>query len=316
MPSNCDQINEAVRNTRTVLVFGATGKQGGAVAAALKSEGWQVRALVRNLDSARAKALVLSGVQIFQGDFADVEAIRTAMAGVHGVFSVQPYSGSASSDITDAEEVRFGKSIADIAVETGVRHFVYSSAGILSKGRTGLPNLDCKIEIEDHIRSLQMASTIVRPSTFMDLFVLTGMGLDSGVFSFFLRPEQRAQLIAVEDIGKVVATIFGNTDRYTNRTIEIAGDEVSGIDLQEVLSKAAGRLIVYEHFSDALLEGNPFLRRNAALFDEGRATENADIAALQSEFGHFFSLREWLAGPGKMPLLATLSAEDQSVALR
>ncbi|MFD1913966.1 NmrA family NAD(P)-binding protein [Halodurantibacterium flavum] len=39
--------DDQTRNKGTVLVFGATGKQGGAVAAALRSDGWAVRALIR-----------------------------------------------------------------------------------------------------------------------------------------------------------------------------------------------------------------------------------------------------------------------------
>lgn len=315
MPIEPHQQN-LTQNGRTVLVLGATGKQGGAVAAALNAGGWSVRALVRNPYSDAAKALASGGMEVFRGDLSDSAALRAAMMGVHGVFSMQPNSGSAGSGVTNADEVRFGKTVADIAVETGVRHLVYTSAGIISKGRTGLENLDCKIEIEDHIRSLDVKSTIIRPATFMDLFVLPGMGLDHGNFSFFLYPDQSVQVIAVEDIGKIVATIFEDIDRFADRTIDIAGDELTGLDLQEVLSEAAGRPIIYNRFSDALLESNAFLGSNAKLFDEGRAAGNADIAAVRREFGDVSSLREWLAGAGKPLLQAALAADAQPVALR
>lgn len=304
------------RSHGTVLVFGATGKQGGAVATALNARGWMVRALVRNLDSDASRALASRGIHLFPGDFSDVASIRTAMAGVHGAFNVQPSSGSAGSGVTDADEVRFGRTVADLAVESGVRHLVYSSAAIISKGPTGMPHLDCKIEIEEHIRSLNMASTIVRPGTFMDLLTLPGMGLNQGTFSFFLRPDQPAQFIAAEDIGKIVATVFGDVGRFAGRTIDIAGDELTGLDLENVLSEAAGRSIVYHRYPDAVLEDNPFLRRIAELFDEGRASGNADIAALKREFGDLLSCREWLAGTGKPLLQSALKADDQPVSLR
>jgi uncharacterized protein YbjT (DUF2867 family) len=313
---NQSQQHALGQSGKTVLVLGATGKQGGAVASALKDRGWAVRALVRNPDSDAAKSLGSAGVDVFRGDFSDVGAVRSAMAGVYGVFSVQPNSGSAGSGITNADEVRFGKAVANLAVETGVRHLVYTSAGIISKGRTGLENLDCKIEIENHIRGLGIASTIIRPATFMDLFVLPGMGLDQGMFSFFMRPDQPIQVIAVEDIGKIVATIFGETDRYAGCTVDIAGDEVTGLDLQKVLSEAAGRPILYHRFPDTLLESNGFLRDNAALFDEGRAAGNADIADVRRKFGDLLSLKAWLAGAGKRPLQAALEADAQPVALR
>lgn len=60
------------------------------------------------------------------------------MAGMYGVFSMQPKSGSAASNVTNADEVRFGKTVADIAVEAGVRYLVYTSAGIISKSKVRL----------------------------------------------------------------------------------------------------------------------------------------------------------------------------------
>ena len=74
--------------SKAVLVFGATGQQGGSVATALRAERWHVRALVRDLAAEKAKALQSSGVEIIQGDLADATSIEKAMSGVYGVFSV------------------------------------------------------------------------------------------------------------------------------------------------------------------------------------------------------------------------------------
>ncbi|MET3858545.1 NAD(P)-dependent dehydrogenase (short-subunit alcohol dehydrogenase family) [Rhizobium sp. OAE497] len=100
---------------KTVLVFGATGQQGGAVASALRADGWSVRALVRNPDAQRSRDLASLGVEVVQGDFTDEASIRSAMAGVYGVFSVQPSSGQgAVYGVSDNDEVRYGKVVADI----------------------------------------------------------------------------------------------------------------------------------------------------------------------------------------------------------
>lgn len=302
--------NHQPQNERTVLVFGATGKQGGAVATSLKASGWAVRAFVRTTDGEPARRLASKGIGLHLGDFSDVNTIRTAMVGVHGVFSVQPNSGSPGSGVTDADEVRIGKTIADIAIESGVQHLVYTSAGIISRGRTGLANLDTKIDIENHIRSLDITSTIIRPATFMDLFTLPGMGLSMGLFSFFVHPQQAFQAIAVEDIGRIVSAVFENMQRYADRVIEIAGDELTGQQLAEALTQAAGRPIAYQRFPAALLEENEFLRRNAELFSAGRGSANADISALKQEFGELTRVSQWLSGPGVMALKAALSASD------
>ncbi|SFD71078.1 NmrA/HSCARG family protein [Roseivivax sediminis] len=308
--------DDRTQSKGTVLVFGATGKQGGAVTAALRARGWAVRALVRNTAREEVGRLAATGVEIFAGEFADMASVENAMAGVDGVFSVQPNSGSAGSGIADSEEVRIGKRVADIAMQSGVGHLVYSSAGIISRGKTGLPNLDTKIEIEEHIRSLDLASTILRPATFMDLFTLPGFGLDQGTFSFFVHPDQPFQAIAVEDIGKIAAQVIEHPGVHAGRTIEIAGDELTGLQLAEALSDAADRCVAYHRFPDELLEGNEFLRRNAKLFEDGRATGNANIAALEDEFGLLWRVSDWLAGPGKPALQAALTSDERPLALR
>ncbi|MGY6564651.1 MAG: NmrA/HSCARG family protein [Halomonadaceae bacterium] len=302
---------------KTVLVFGATGQQGGAVARALRSTGWRVRALVREPASEKAKVLEATGVELYRGDFTNAASIETAMSGVYGVFSVQPSSGQgAAYGVTDEEEVRYGKTIADIAVKHGIRHFVYTSAAAAGKGATGLGHFDSKTEIEEHIRGLPIRSTIVRPAAFMEMLMLPGMGLDQGTFNFFMRPDQSMQFIAADDIGKIVASTFADPERFAGQTIEIAGDEVTGSGMQETLSRAAGRAIAYSRFPDSLLEQDAFLGRLAELVDDGRCAGAADIGALRRNFGALTTLDAWLSGPGKPLLDAALQAQDAPVALR
>lgn len=304
-------------NERIVLVFGATGQQGGAVAQALRDQGWAVRALVRNPDSAAARALASKGVAVVQGDLSDMASMRSAMTGVHGVFSVQPSSGQgAVYNVTDADEIRYGKAIADLAVASGVQHLVYTSVNAAGPEKTGMGHFDSKAEIEAYLRGLDLVTTIVRPAGFMELLMLPGMGLDKGFFFSFVRTEQRAQVIAVQDIGRIVATIFASPDRFAGRTIEIAGDEITGAGLQDSLSRAAARPIAYQRFPDSLLEDNPFLGRLAALFDDGRLAGNADLAALRAEFGPLTRFDDWLNGPGRPLLQAALKADDAPISLR
>lgn len=218
--------------------------------------------------------------------------------------------------VTDEEEVRYGKTVADMAMKHGVEHLIYTSAGAAGKGKTGLGHFDSKTEIEEHIRDLPIRSTIVRPAAFMEMLMLPGIGLDQGTFSFFMRPDQAMQFIAVNDIGRIVASIFADPERFAGQTIEIAGDEVTGSGMQETLSRAAGRTITYNRFSDSLLDQNTFLGRLAALVDDGRCAGAADIDALRKDFGALTTLDAWLSGPGKPLLDTALQAPDAPVALR
>ncbi|WP_199272414.1 NmrA family NAD(P)-binding protein [Paraburkholderia acidisoli] len=256
-------------------------------------------------------------MDVVEGDFSNADALQAAMRGVDGVFSVQPSSGQgAAYNVSDADEIRYGKTVADLAKAAGVKHLVYTSVNAAGAEPTGMGHFDSKAEIEAHIREIGIRYTIVRPAGFMELLMLPGMGLDQGRFTSFLRPEQRGQIIAAQDIGRIVAAIFGNVERYAGQTIEIAGDSVTGASLQASLSRAAGQPIAYSRFPESLLRENAFLGRLADLFDNGRLAGNADIAALGRAFGPLLSFDAWLAGPGKPLFEAALNAEAAPIALR
>lgn len=302
---------------KAVLVFGATGQQGGAVASALLSEGWGVRAFVRDTNSIKSRLLADAGADLVCGDLSDPDSVREAMRGVFGVFSIQPSSGQGDVyGVTDEQEIRYGKMVADIAVEQKVKHLVYTSVGAAGKGPTGLGHFDSKTEIENHIRGLDIRFTIIRPAAFMELLLLPGMGLDQNKFTFFIRPEQSFQVIAAQDIGKIVGVIFNRPTQFSGRTIEIAGDEITGNALQQALTEASGKDILYQRFDNALLTENDFLGRLAAVIDDGRCAGNADLPALRNEFGHLLSLKEWLDGPGREAFRAALSTSSSQVKLR
>ena len=287
------------------------------MATALRSAGWRVRALVRNVDSDKAKALAAQGIVPVRGDLADAPSIQAAMEGAFGVFSVQPSSGQgAAYGVTDEQEVSYGKMVADAARRSGVRHLVYSSANAAGPTRTGVGHFDTKSEIEAYIRGQDILSTIIRPSAFMEILALPGMSLDRGTFSFFMRPDQPMQFIAVEDIGRIVAAIFADPAKFGSQTIEIAGDAVTGTELAEEFSLVAGRPITYQRFPDSLLDHNAFLGSLARLVDQGRLAGHAELPALRKEFPGLLTLHEWLQGAGRPLLLAAVQAGGGEVALR
>lgn len=69
---------------RTILVSGATGQQGGAVARHLLDRGFAVRALTRSPSSPGAKALEGLGAEIVQGSFGDPGSLVRALDRVKG----------------------------------------------------------------------------------------------------------------------------------------------------------------------------------------------------------------------------------------
>jgi uncharacterized protein YbjT (DUF2867 family) len=276
-----------------ILVFGATGRQGGSVLRALMAAGWPVRALVRDRAAPASLALQHQGAEPVEAALSDVDAIRRAMAGVHGVFSVLP------GDLPAEDEVRFGTTVADIAAESGVRHLVYSSGASVGDRPTGIPRFDAKPKIESHIRRLPISATIVRPMIFMEMLVRHGLGLERGQLISLVRPDQTMQLVAVEDIGKFVAAIFADQAKFSGQTLILASDTVTGTKMASDFSEAAGRQIAYARFTDEVFAANPDLGQMAASLENGPLSRHADLEALRKINPDMLSLRGWLAHPGR-----------------
>lgn len=295
-----------------ILVFGATGQQGGSVTKALRNSGWRVRALVRNLHSDKALALQSAGVELVKGDLNDPLTIREAMDGAYGVFSVQPSSGQgAMYGVSDEDEVRYGIQIADIAVESGVHHLVYSSTDAIGDTPTGMGHFDSKARIEKHIRTLPVSSTIIRPAAFMEMLLMPGFGLGEGRFNFFMQPEQSMQLLALEDLGHIVAAVFAEPERFSGTTFAVASDDVTGRDIETVFSEMAGRQISYSRFHNDVLANNSFLAKLTDLLDTGVLAGTANLQQLRTLNPELRSLKRWLAESGRSAFLEALGASGE-----
>ncbi len=240
-----------------------------------------------------AIALANAGVEVFEGSFDDPEAIRRAMAGVHGVYSVLP------NGLPEHDEVRHGTSIADAAVAAGVEHLVYSSGASVGEIPTGVARFDAKPRIEAHVRGLGIGATIVRPMVFMETLVQPDYGLDKGKFVFFLRPDQSMQLVAVDDIGKLVGAIFGDRTRFADATVKLASDTVTGTDLAKAFSRAAGRPIAYARFPAEVLAAKPDLAHMSRSIDAGPLADHVDLALMRELDPDLLPFPVWLAGPGR-----------------
>ncbi|WP_409495645.1 NmrA/HSCARG family protein [Amycolatopsis sp. cmx-11-12] len=211
--------------SEVVLVLGATGNQGGATARHLLTRGRQVRALVRDATKTEAKELERLGAVLVEGDLDAPDSLREAMTGVDGVFSVQPL---AWEEETLAAEVRRGRSVADIAAETGVGHLVYSSVGGAER-ETGIDHFESKAAIERHIAALGLPATVLRPVFFMNnlLHYATPPSGEDRVLELPVDPAKPMQMIAADDIGFFAATAFDDREGFLGRELEIAGDELT-----------------------------------------------------------------------------------------
>jgi uncharacterized protein YbjT (DUF2867 family) len=276
------------KKDKIILVTGATGKQGGAVLRHLLEDGWSVRALTRSPDKNESEILRNLGAEIVQGDLDNPDSLTPALAGVYGVFSVQQFWGK-GVDVEVAE----GMALADAAKKAGVAHFIYSSIGGAER-KTGIPFFESKFRIETYIKKLNLKWSIVRPAYFMENFLIPDMisHLYNGDFPFPLETEMSMQLLAVDDIGEMVKVMFNNPEKYLGKAIEIAGDELTGAQMAETLSKATGKTVTYREIPvESLHEKSADYEM---MFDwMNRRGFAADIESLKEKIPTLKTLETW-----------------------
>ncbi|GLV60133.1 hypothetical protein KDH_69560 [Dictyobacter sp. S3.2.2.5] len=284
---------------RHILVLGATGQQGGAVARHLLAAGWKVRALVRDLNKDAAQDLKRQGVELVQGDLNQLVSLRTAMANVYGVFCAL-----SSTEAGVEVEERQGKAVADVAKEAGVSHFVYSSVGGAER-ESGIPHFESKWHVENYLHERGLPVTILRPAFFMDNFrSFVSEEADKTLsIKIALRPETVLQMIAVDDIGAFAALAFEQKTAFLDKEIEIAGDELTPVQITEVFQRVLGKPLRFiEVPVEQMLRVNFDNGKMFAWFNE--AGYRADIATLRQLYPPLKTLEMWLKDSNAFPLPA------------
>src|ERR1700674_2996809 len=227
---------------KTVLVSGATGRQGGAVIRHMLRNGRKLRALTRNLNGHAAQELARQGVEVVQGDLEDPSSLERATRDVNGIYSVQDFWSVGAK-----REVQQGKNLADAAKKAGVQHFVYSSVGGAERN-TGITHWESKWEIEKYIRKLALPATILRPVSFMETYHIleVEVGLLKGKLADPIRGDKPYQTIATDDIGAFAALAFERPNDFIGLELEIAGSELTNLEAAKVFSRVMGRPVKFQ----------------------------------------------------------------------
>ena len=224
--------------SRTIVVTGATGLQGGAVARQLLAEGCRVRAVTRNAQSAKAQALAARGAEVVQADLTDPASLAPVVQGAHGVFSVQ------NPMVSGVEgEIQQGKNLADAARQAGVRHVVYASAGTGAPG-TGIPSWETKLAVEAHMQALGLPLTILRPMAFMELMTESKFFPQVAMWQVMpalMGSTRPVPWLSAVDVGAIAAQAFAQPDRFIGQAFTLASDVQTIDQCRAIYSEALGR---------------------------------------------------------------------------
>jgi uncharacterized protein YbjT (DUF2867 family) len=278
------------KSKRTILVTGATGKQGGAVLRHLRKRGFPVRVLTRDPDKPEARSLAGHGTEVVKGDLDDPASLDRALDGIYGVYSVGTYRERGIEG-----EIRMGAALAEAARRSDIDHFIYSSVGSAAR-QTGIPHFDSKFQVEEHIRRTGLPYTILRPVFFMENWqAIRGM-IEGGTLAQPLDPARTLQQVAVDDIGAFAALAFEHPGKWLGRAVELAGDELSMTQLAETFGRVLGREVRYQQVPWDQFESNAGREMTIMYRWFNDVGYNADIPELRWEYADLTTLERWLHG--------------------
>ncbi len=286
---------------RLVLVTGATGAQGGGVARhLLRSAKFRVRCLTRKANSAKAAELRQAGAELAEGDLEDSASLRAALDGCYGAFGVTNFWEHFGKEYAQ------GKNLVDAVKASDVQHFVFStlpSSKSISGGTHEVPHFDMKARLEEYARELGIPSTFVHVAFYFENFLtyFPPQKQADGSYSFgFPQGDTALAGVAVEDVGGVVAAIFEKRAEMPGRTVGIAGDDLTGAEYADILSRTLGRTIRYNHIPREVYAafGFPGAQELADMFDFNRLyipERKADVAASRSLYPAMRTFETWAA---------------------
>lgn len=275
----------------TVLVTGATGKQGGSVARALLDRGHKVRALTRDPTSPPAQALREAGAEVVSGDLLSRRSLTDAAKGVDAVFAVSTFRESGVET-----EIAQGRAVTDAALAARVPHLLYTSVAAADR-HTGIPHFDSKAKIEEYIRESDVPYSVIAPVSFAENLFSPWLlpTLQSGTLAMGLPATKRQQYIGTREIGRFAALVLERRSEFLGKRIEIAMDELTGRDLAELVSREVGRPIRYEALPIATLRlSNPeSARMYEWLTDAGYSVDIRGLRRTYPEVG-WRTFDQWL----------------------
>ncbi len=246
-------VESDIKRNSVIAVTMATSRQGTGVVKELSNTNkYKIRAITRNTKSSKAIELGrLKNVELVKGDLMDPESLNKAFEGVDVIFgNTTPTKGWKlfRGSIVRSYEMEQGFNLINqvkFAFEKGqLNHFIFSS---ISKAKDPLKNdpapghFTSKWDIEEYIEKvgLKQITTVLRPVSYFENFEnkLPGYSISKEIFPGIVGKNFKWQTIAVDDIGKWVRGVLSKPEKYKNQSINIAGEELTGLEMAMLLQR-------------------------------------------------------------------------------
>ena len=259
---------------KIIAVVGATGSQGGGLVRAIQSDvdgGFTARALTRDVNSDKAKALASLGAEVVAANVDDVESLKKAFAGAYGVYCVTFFW----DHFSPGREIAQAAAMAEAAKHAGLQHVIWSTLEDTRlwvplsdnrmptlMGKYKVPHFDAKGECDHLFTDLGVPTTFLLTSFYWDNFISFGMGPGKGpdgTLAITLpMGDKKLPGIAAEDIGKCAYGIFKRGSELIGKTVGIAGEHLTGGEMAAAFTRAVGQEVRYNEVSPDVYRGLGF----------------------------------------------------------
>jgi uncharacterized protein YbjT (DUF2867 family) len=250
---------------KIIAVVGATGAQGGGLVRAIlndKNGPFKARALTRDVNTDKARALAALGAELVAADVDDLESLRRAFAGAHGAYCVTFFWAHFSPE----KELAEARAMAQAAKHAGVEHVIWSTLEDTRKwvplsddrmptlmGKYKVPHFDAKGEANALFTQAGVPTTFLLTSFYWENLIYFGMGPKKGpdgkLAITFPMGNEKLPGMASEDIGKCAYGIFKKGSEYIGRTVGIAGEHLTGAQMASALTRTLGKDVTYNAVS-------------------------------------------------------------------
>jgi uncharacterized protein YbjT (DUF2867 family) len=303
---------------KIIAVMGATGSQGGGLVRAIQHDSkgeFTARALTRDPNSDKAKALAALGAEVVHTDIDDPATIRKAYEGAYGAYCVTFFWAHFSPEKEQAE----AKSMAQAAKDAGLKHVIWSTLEDVRKsiplsdnrmptlqGKYKCPHFDSKGESNHFFSDLGLPVTFLLTSFYWDNFINFGMGPKKGADGKLTLTlpigDAKMPSMAAEDIGKCAYGIFKRDGDLIGKTVGIEGEAPTGKQMAASFAKALGQDVTFNPVPPDVYRGFGFPGAEdlGNMFQFYHDCEKDFAAARSQEFSRSLNpelqtLDQWLA---------------------
>ncbi|EME28087.1 NmrA-like family domain-containing protein 1 [Galdieria sulphuraria] len=250
-----------------VVVFGATGRQGGSVVSHLLASGsYKIRAVTRDVYSEKAQNLAKKGVEVVKGDLLQPrQTLIPLLKDAYAVFGVTDYWSLLSRpEGAEKMEVQCGKNLVDAIVEAGVPFPIFSglpSAFRLTGNKIRVSHFESKAAIEEYIEKKGHPFIVTHPYAYFEnlFYWLQPSSQVPGSFEIVLPMDSsNIFLTCMQDFGGVIASILKSPQDYLRRRLDVVHLCMDFHKIAEVLSEVFGKKVVYRSVSVEEYKRLPF----------------------------------------------------------